>query len=69
MDNDMQPDKISREWLRTRGWSISQAAKVINRSRNHVATVLRGERHSAVLERKLRKLPLRSLYLREHVTH
>lgn len=65
----MQSEKINREWLRARGWTISQAAKALKRSRNHVATVLRGERHSAALERKLRELPLRTPRWREPLTH
>ena len=63
----MQTEKINREWLRVRGWSINAAAKELKRSRNHVATVLRGERHSVSLENKLRALPVRARF--ETVTH
>lgn len=55
--------------LYAKGWTIRQAARKLNVSYSHLAYVLRGERVSVSLIKKLRALPKRKLVLRERVTH
>ena len=70
-------DTINHNWLYSKGWTVRQAAKAINRSYSHVAYVLRGERKSKEIEKQLQKLPMQPLRLRsfpetrnrERITH
>lgn len=62
-----QDKSITLEWLYHRGWTLSAAARKINRSKTHVYFVLKGERQSPQLLSKLRALAPRRLVLRERV--
>lgn len=59
---------MDKNSLYARGYTITQAAKTLHVSVNHVACVLRGERKSDSLMRRLTALPQRSLRLREVVS-
>lgn len=65
----MQDQTIDKNWLYAQGWTIRQAARKLGRSPQHIAEVLKGTRRSEPLLRKIKKLPLRSLSWREHITH
>lgn len=54
-------DDISVEWLYSKGYTISAAARRICRTPNHVSLVLRGKRESLAVSAALRALPARPL--------
>lgn len=65
-NNTKNMEEINTNWLYSRGWTIRQASKAINRSYSHVSYVLRGERKSKAIARELKKLPVRTLNMRKH---
>lgn len=62
---EIQPQMFTINTLYANGWTIRQAAKKLDRSYSHVASVLRGDRKSAQLVAALQALPPRPLILRE----
>lgn len=67
MNNTMQAESVSVEWLYSKGYTISAAARRVHRSANHVSLVLRGRRQSRSIVAALRALPVRRITLRERV--
>lgn len=57
---------LSIPWLHAKGWTVRQAAKAIDRSWSHVASVLKGKRKSTVVTAGLRALPKKKLRRRTY---
>lgn len=57
MKNGNKQEIRNKAQLKARGWNISEAARRIGRSTNHVSLVLRGLRSSKYVTRELSALP------------
>lgn len=56
----MQDEKLTIQWLASRGYSVRAAALAVGRVPSHLLRVLKTERHmNAELEIALRSLPAR----------
>lgn len=57
MENENKQEIRTKAQLKDRGWTVTDAAERIGRSKNHVSLVLRGLRSSRYVTRKLSALP------------
>ncbi|MBQ8900258.1 MAG: hypothetical protein IJY72_04820 [Akkermansia sp.] len=62
-----QAQTLSLRWLYSKGYTISDAARAIGRSHQHVSQVLRGQRNSRTVTEALLALPAQQLQLRKRV--